>query len=92
MNHEMYNNVCKLYLIIGKFDPETSQSSLVGVIWQQWILGPHLIDVFDNDHGLANWLIAMEKHWDLLVNRVILEKQRTFIGEIFFDKLVWNSL
>jgi hypothetical protein len=55
-------------------------------------LGPHLIDVFDNDHGLANWLIAMEKHWDLLVNRVILEKQRTFIGEIFFDKLVWNSL
>uniref|UniRef100_A0A6N2N206 DNA-directed RNA polymerase n=1 Tax=Salix viminalis TaxID=40686 RepID=A0A6N2N206_SALVM len=81
-----------MYLIFGKFDPETSLCSLVGVVRQQWVLGPHLIDVFDNNHGLANWLVAMEKHRDLLVNRVVLEKQRTFIGEIFFYKLIRNSL
>ncbi|KAG6764620.1 hypothetical protein POTOM_032098 [Populus tomentosa] len=70
---------------------QTSQSSLVRVIGQQGILGPYLIDVFDNNHGLANWFFAMEKHWDLLKNRVVLQKQRTFVGNIFYE-LIWNAL
>ncbi len=80
------------YLLFSKIDPEPSDGSLIRVSRQQRVLWPHLFNIFKDNHGLANRFSAMNKHRDLLVDWIVLQKQGTFVGKIFFYIFIRYSL
>lgn len=46
--------------------------------------GPCLFDVLKNDQGLRDGLASMNKHGDLLVNRILLQQELALAREVFF--------
>lgn len=91
-SEEKKNEQIYLYLIFSKLNPKPCHSSFIRVIWQQWILRPHLFNVLKDYRWLTDRFSSMNKHWDHLVNRVVLQKHGTFIGKIFFYVLIWYVL
>jgi len=86
------NNIRLANLFLDEFDPETHHGSLVRIAGHQRVLRPRFLEVLDNDHGLANRSRAMDEHRNLLVNRVVLQKQGAFVGEVFLNVIKWYAL
>jgi hypothetical protein len=81
-----------MYHIFSKLNPKASNSSLIRISGQQGVVWPHLFYIFNDNHGLANWFSAVNKHRDLLVGWIELEKNKTFVGKIFFYVFIWYAL
>lgn len=82
----------EVYLILYKFDPEASRGSLEWIRRQERVLRPSLVDVVEDDHGLADRLSAVDEHRNLLVDRIVVQKQSTFVGKILLYKFVGDPL
>lgn len=50
--------------------------------------GPHLVDVLDDDEGLAFGLVFMNENGDFLVNWVALNEELALGSQLLFDELV----
>lgn len=53
--------------------------------------GPDVVNVLNNDEGLADGLVSMDENWDFLVDRVGLEKKLALRLKRLFKKLILNS-
>lgn len=82
----------EVYFILYKFDPEASRGSLEWIQGQERVLRPSLVDVVEDDHGLADRLSAVDEHRNLLVDRIVVQKQSTFVGNIFFYVFIRDPL
>uniref|UniRef100_A0A9I9EBX1 Uncharacterized protein n=1 Tax=Cucumis melo TaxID=3656 RepID=A0A9I9EBX1_CUCME len=70
---------------------ESSSGSLVRIGRQQGILRPRFFDIFENDNGFTDRVSGMDEDWNLLMNGIVLQKERRFVGEIFFNVFVGNA-
>lgn len=73
--------------------PEASLHSFVGITWKKFrTVLPGFINILKDHHGFSYGLSIMNKYRDLLVNRVVLEKQITLISQVFFHILMRYAL
>lgn len=80
------------YILGSEMNPEASQGTVKGIVGQEWRVRPGFFDVFKDDMGLCNWFTAMNENGDLLMDRIVLRKQLTFVGEIFFYVIILDAL
>nr|GMC69684.1 60S ribosomal protein L34 [Ipomoea batatas] len=66
--------------------PESDYCSFIRILWNKArLVVPCFIDVFQDDHRFRKWVSIVDKHRDLLVDRVVLQEQGTFVEQIFFN-------
>ncbi|KAF4384667.1 hypothetical protein F8388_003974 [Cannabis sativa] len=80
------------YLLVDVVSPKASLCSLVRIRRKQRRFSrPNLIDVLQNNERLTYRLSIVNQYWNLLVNRVHLQKQGTFVLQILLPVLVLNT-
>lgn len=78
------------YLVIQVGGPEPCHGPIIEVGREKvWACGgPGLIDVLDDDHGLADRLASMDEDRDLLVGRVRLQEELTLAAKCLLQVFV----
>jgi hypothetical protein len=82
----------RTYLGVQEVRPETGDGTVVGVGRQDGRPVEGLVDVLDDEEGLADGPVAMEEHGHLLVDRVLGEQQLALVAQVFLDQLVRHAL
>ncbi|CAL9172529.1 unnamed protein product [Musa hybrid cultivar] len=85
--------VRRTHLLVDEVGPEAGLGAGVGVGGQQRrAVGPRLVDVFDDDEGLAHGLAVVDEDRDLLMHGVGLEQQRALVPQVLLPVLVLHPL
>ena len=83
-----------MYLLVNVGGPETSNGAFMGVGREEGgaDAGERLVDVLNDDHGLAHRLAVVDEHGHLLVHGVGLEEELALVLEVLLDVLVAQTL
>nr|GMC72033.1 hypothetical protein Iba_chr03bCG8100 [Ipomoea batatas] len=66
--------------------PESDYCSFIRILWNEpRLVLPCFIDVFQDEQRFRKWVSIVDKHRDLLADRVVLQEQGTFVEQIFFN-------
>uniref|UniRef100_A0A8R7UYM1 Uncharacterized protein n=1 Tax=Triticum urartu TaxID=4572 RepID=A0A8R7UYM1_TRIUA len=85
-------------LVGDEVSPEASGGAVVGIRREETgrrpvaVVVEGLVDVLDDDEGLADGAVAVEEDGDRLVNRVVGEQQLALVGQVLHEQLVWHPL
>lgn len=66
--------------------------TVVGVGRQQRQPAKGLVNILNDDEGLADGLVTMDEHGHLLVDWVVLEQQLAPVAQVFLDQLIRHAL
>ena len=81
-----------LNLLVYEVGPEPSLGSLVSITRHEGsFVFPNFINVLNNNHGLTDGLVVMDKDRNLFVNWVHLEKKRAFMGQVLLNAFIVDS-
>lgn len=81
-----------MYLVVNEMSPKSSLSSLERMLGKKWVVGPNLVDVFEDDCGFWEWIGMMNKNWDFSIEWVEVREERGSVEEIFFHVFILNAL
>lgn len=89
----MSHGTGKSYLVVNIGSPEAGNSAFIRVRREDGGSGrPSLVDVLNDDEGLAYGLLIVDENWDFLVNWVGLEEELTLGSQFLLMELVVYGL
>ena len=71
---------------------ESSHCCVIKILRAQRALLPRLVDVLEDEEGLADHSAPMDEDGDSLVNRVEPQKQGALVEDVFLDVVVGYAL
>jgi hypothetical protein len=80
-----------LHLVVEEASPEAGDGAVEGVGRQERRALERLVDILDDDERLRDGAAAVEKHGDLLMDRVVLQQQLALVAQVFEDQLVRHA-
>ena len=80
------------YLLLHEISPEASGGAADGVAREEGRPVEGLVDVLEDEEGLADGAVAVQERGDLLVDGVVLQQQLALVFHVLLNELVRHAL
>ena len=91
--HEYKYRLLFSQLLLDKAGPEANFGPFIGILRQKGrTILPGFINIFKDDQWLSHGFSIVDEYRNLLVDRIIVEKQLAFVPQILFHILIGNAL